>query len=309
MQSLLQQIKADGTKESSAGMAQKSDKVALIAELIRKVIPEAQTASKGSETVSSSKETLISTQLSQLRPDILQALSKKPLGSDALNLNTSDILKTVISKTDSISFDDKKLERMTQLVDLLKPLKTDEPQLRTQSIDKPIPTSIPATQTTPSGLTAKADLPTLDIQPSLQSKAWNQVLSSRVVWMATEGLQQAALKLNPANLGPVEVRLRVQNEQVNVTFIAQNPATRDALEQALPRLRESFVENGMALTHADVSDQASQQAREDETQKNNSDNQGSQNGDITTVSTAEQNSDKTVTNVEQNNEAGVNVYA
>lgn len=95
----------------------------------------------------------------------------------------------------------------------------------------------------------------LPIQPGMQNPAWTQVMSSRVVWMAKEGLQQAQLRMNPANLGPVEVKLHVQNEQASVTFLAQHSATRDALEQALPRLRESFAENGMELTNAQVGEQ------------------------------------------------------
>ena len=106
----------------------------------------------------------------------------------------------------------------------------------------------------------------LDIQPQLNNAAWARVMSSRVVWMAREGVQQAELRLNPAHLGPVEVRLSMQNEQTSVTFVASNAAARDALEQALPRLRESFSDNGLALNHAEVShqDQSSQSSEQDE---------------------------------------------
>ncbi|NOQ93129.1 MAG: hypothetical protein GQ547_00670, partial [Methylophaga sp.] len=107
--------------------------------------------------------------------------------------------------------------------------------------------------------------PVLALQPSMQSEAWGRVLSSRVVWMAREGVQQVELRLNPANLGPVDVKLHMNNDQANVTFVAQNAATRDALEQALPRLRESFQENGMNLANADVSEQASEQEGEEST--------------------------------------------
>jgi flagellar hook-length control protein FliK len=75
------------------------------------------------------------------------------------------------------------------------------------------------------------------------------------------------MKMNPANLGPVEVKLHVQNEQASVTFLAQNSATRDALEQALPKLRESFAENGIQLTHAEVGQQQQQQQRDDQAQQ------------------------------------------
>ena len=312
VQSLLQKLKAVITKDIVNGTEQKTDKVALIAELVKKVIPEKiQTVSNLSPTKS---EATVASQLAQLRPDILQALSKKPLGSDkllppvVLNQTTSEITTTVSTKTEVVNIDDKRAERIMQLVDLLKPAKPDEQQHRPVSFDRAAPLALKSSQPTSLSSAPKSELPSLDIQPSLQSKAWSRVLSSRVVWMASEGIQQASLKLNPANLGPVEIRLHVQNEQATVTFIAQNAATRDALEQALPRLRESFVENGLELTDAEVSDQASHQAKEEETQQNNN-NKDNQNGDVITMTANEDNSDKTVTGVEQNSELGVNVYA
>ncbi len=99
----------------------------------------------------------------------------------------------------------------------------------------------------------------LHIQPAVHSEAWGKVMSSRIIWMAKEGVQQAELRLNPAHLGPVEVRLHLHQDQANITFLAPHAATRDALEHALPRLRDSFQENGMNLADANVSDQAAQQ--------------------------------------------------
>jgi flagellar hook-length control protein FliK len=98
----------------------------------------------------------------------------------------------------------------------------------------------------------------------MQNPAWSQVMSSRVVWMAKEGVQQAELRMNPANLGPVEVRLHVQNDQASVTFLAQQGTTREALEQALPRLRESFAESGLQLANAEVGEQQHQQQEQSE---------------------------------------------
>jgi flagellar hook-length control protein FliK len=85
--------------------------------------------------------------------------------------------------------------------------------------------------------------------------------------MAKEGIQQAEMKMNPANLGPVEVKLHVQNDQASVTFLAQHSTTREALEQALPKLRDSFAENGIQLTHAEVGQQQHQQQRDDQPQQ------------------------------------------
>ena len=54
----------------------------------------------------------------------------------------------------------------------------------------------------------------------------------------------------------------MHHDQANVTFIAQSAVTRDAIEQALPRLRESFAQNGLELTNADVSQQSFGQSGE-----------------------------------------------
>jgi flagellar hook-length control protein FliK len=103
-----------------------------------------------------------------------------------------------------------------------------------------------------------ATTPSLPVQPNMQNPAWGQVMSSRVVWMAKQGVQQAELRMNPAQLGPVEVKLHLHNDQASVTFHAQNSATRDALEQAIPRLRDSFAESGIQLANAEVGSQAQQ---------------------------------------------------
>jgi flagellar hook-length control protein FliK len=60
------------------------------------------------------------------------------------------------------------------------------------------------------------------------------------------------LRLSPEHLGPLEVRIAVQNDQVSVWFGAAHADTRNALENALPRLRELFAAQGMSLTDAGV---------------------------------------------------------
>lgn len=123
-------------------------------------------------------------------------------------------------------------------------------------------TLAPPASSSASGETASQ--PGLTVQPALHSAAWSKVMSSRVLWMAREGVQQAELRLNPAKLGPVEVRLHVQNDQASVTFLSSQAATREALEQALPRLREAFAESGITLGQAEVAEQHQQQREESE---------------------------------------------
>ena len=82
--------------------------------------------------------------------------------------------------------------------------------------------------------------------------AWGQGLAERVSWMAREGVARADLALNPPRLGPLEIRLRMDGDQVTLNFVSQSSQVRDALEQALPRLREYLAEGGLELADADI---------------------------------------------------------
>ncbi|MDY6941636.1 MAG: flagellar hook-length control protein FliK [Pseudomonadota bacterium] len=93
---------------------------------------------------------------------------------------------------------------------------------------------------------------TLDVP--VNHAQWGNRVADRIVWMSTEGLQAARLSLNPPDLGAVDVRLSVVDDQVSVWFQSGNAAAREALEATLPRLREMFQEQGLQLGQAHVSD-------------------------------------------------------
>jgi len=83
------------------------------------------------------------------------------------------------------------------------------------------------------------------------SQAWDNQVSQRIVYMI--GKEQAAtLTLNPPDLGPVQVVLNVSNDQATVAFSSQQLEVRQALENAIPRLREMMSESGIALGNATV---------------------------------------------------------
>jgi hypothetical protein len=93
-------------------------------------------------------------------------------------------------------------------------------------------------------------IPTIMTPPG--EAAWSQALGERVLWMAGRDIQRAELRLNPPQLGPVEIRLSLQNDQASVSFTAQHPFTREALEASLPRLREMLGEANLNLADVDV---------------------------------------------------------
>lgn len=100
------------------------------------------------------------------------------------------------------------------------------------------------------------------LAPSVGTAAWGQALGEKLVWMASGNQQTASLTLNPPNLGPLQVVVNVSNDQATASFFAAQPEVRQALESALPRLREMMGEAGIQLGQASVSAETPQQQRD-----------------------------------------------
>lgn len=94
------------------------------------------------------------------------------------------------------------------------------------------------------------------INSTVGTASFNDELGGKITWMASQGVQSASLQLSPEHLGPVDVRISVQDGSASVMFTASHADTRAALEQALPRLREMFASQGLALADAGVSQQS-----------------------------------------------------
>ncbi|MFO0453479.1 MAG: flagellar hook-length control protein FliK [Pseudomonadota bacterium] len=75
---------------------------------------------------------------------------------------------------------------------------------------------------------------------------WDLQLGDRIGVMVDRGLTSAQLKLSPAHLGPLEIRIRLAEDQAEVWFGTHSHATREALEAAAPRLRDMLGAQGYA---------------------------------------------------------------
>ncbi len=106
-----------------------------------------------------------------------------------------------------------------------------------------------------------AAVPSVPVDTPMQKPGWDRELGNRVVWMAKDGVQAAQLRVNPPHLGPVEVRLSVSSDAANVSFIAHHVHARDAIEAAIPRLREMMAEQGFAQTNVNVGGHGAQQGQ------------------------------------------------
>ena len=93
--------------------------------------------------------------------------------------------------------------------------------------------------------------------------AWDNQVAQKIIYMVGGEEMSASLTLNPPDLGPMQVVLNVNNDHTDVTFSAATPEVRQALEDALPKLREMMNESGISLGNASVDDGSRQQAQEE----------------------------------------------
>ncbi|MGE5452249.1 MAG: flagellar hook-length control protein FliK [Acidobacteriota bacterium] len=76
---------------------------------------------------------------------------------------------------------------------------------------------------------------------------------------AVDGPMTAELHLNPAEMGPINIKIAVDGQNAQVDFAAAALETRKAIEASMPMLSQALDEVGLSLTGGAVSAQTSQQ--------------------------------------------------
>jgi flagellar hook-length control protein FliK len=113
---------------------------------------------------------------------------------------------------------------------------------------------------------AAATMPTAtpverNIPIPVHDRHWPQAVAAQLQIMSDQKVQAATLRLSPEHLGPLEVRIDLQNSRVDVTFTAAHSETRAALEQSIPQLREVLAGAGLTLGQANVQQQARRESQ------------------------------------------------
>jgi flagellar hook-length control protein FliK len=127
----------------------------------------------------------------------------------------------------------------------------------------PAQVAVPVTATAAHASGASTGLPTLAVDTPLSGANWQQAMGERIQWLVGQRLQGAEIRLNPAHLGPMEVKVQFHNDQANIQFLSSHQVVRDALEAALPRLRDMLNDQGVELLNVDISDRSTTGHRED----------------------------------------------
>ena len=91
------------------------------------------------------------------------------------------------------------------------------------------------------------------IEMPLGDRAWEEQMAHHALRMAGEGGSRATLHLNPSNLGALDVQVTTDGEGARIQFHSHHAVVREAVEAALPRLREMFHGSGLNLVEVEIS--------------------------------------------------------
>jgi len=90
----------------------------------------------------------------------------------------------------------------------------------------------------------------------MQQNGWSEAVVDRVMWMSSQNLKSAEIQLDPQDLGRLDVKISLNQDQTQIAFASPHAAVREALEGQMNRLRDMFTQQGMNLGDVNVSDQS-----------------------------------------------------
>lgn len=98
---------------------------------------------------------------------------------------------------------------------------------------------------------------------AMNQPGWSKELTDKVMWMSSQNLKSAEIKLNPAELGRLDIRVEVNNDQTQITFTSAHAGVRESLESQSFRLRELMAQQGMQDVDVNVADQSETDQRDE----------------------------------------------
>jgi flagellar hook-length control protein FliK len=97
---------------------------------------------------------------------------------------------------------------------------------------------------------------------ALGDPSWANELGQKLLWFASNDRQLAQLTLHPAQLGTLEITLNLSKDGATAHFVSPSAEVREAIETAVPRLREMLASSGIELGQVSVGGEFSWQQAE-----------------------------------------------
>lgn len=89
---------------------------------------------------------------------------------------------------------------------------------------------------------------------NLDGDTWVDGFAERILWASKNQFHYAEIQIDPPELGALQVRIQIHQDQAQVQFISPHHQVREAIEGSLDRLRDLFQQQGMQLAHSQVAD-------------------------------------------------------
>ncbi|MCC5791600.1 MAG: flagellar hook-length control protein FliK [Legionellaceae bacterium] len=115
----------------------------------------------------------------------------------------------------------------------------------------------PATQMSPSHNVVRP----FELPQHIQHKGWGDHFNQQIVWLGQQKIQSAVLRLNPKDVGPLEVSIKMLEKGASLHINTHSPQVQELIEQSLPRLREMLLSQGVQLDQVNI-EQRNPQSRQ-----------------------------------------------
>ena len=119
-------------------------------------------------------------------------------------------------------------------------------------IEQSLPTISTQQSMTNVQVSPNSQVQTLDITVPLSQNEWGDQFNQQIIWLGQQKIKSALIKLNPQELGPLEINLKIDKQAAQLNINSHSVHVRDALDQAIPRLREMMAEQGVNLTDVNI---------------------------------------------------------
>lgn len=198
--------------------------------------------------------------------------------------NSGDTLPGATTKTKTTAAQDKQAQLSAKDTDTLNakvaPLAAQVDTTVTAATDRTLvssaavtpslpPVSSPVLSTTASPHIAAPASGYLSAQ--LGSQEWQQSLGQQVIMFSRNGQQNAELRLNPQELGALQISLKIDDNQAQLHFASAHSQVRAAIEAAMPSLRTALAESGIQLGQSSVGSEGQWQQAQQQSQQNQQD--------------------------------------
>jgi flagellar hook-length control protein FliK len=111
-------------------------------------------------------------------------------------------------------------------------------------------------------LTTPLRVPDPTLQHELRAEQFAEQVGRRMLQQIREDRWTVNLQLDPQRLGPMEIELQLEGNQVTAQVGVSNAEVRQLLESALPKLRESLDSAGLNLANWSFAQSGAREYRE-----------------------------------------------